>query len=203
MLDSALFAHNKIKGDAVKLKVQDLSVSKPKEITFTGNESWLKTLYTLYGQSPSGSSSKTLHGKVILHRVDEYYLQITGSWSFNLLVDCGRCAEEIPLPLSDTLDLQVKVTVPKHTRTQEPRELDLTENDFQHSVSLDGYIDLFDILNESISFKNPMCAVPIQDVQGNCTQCGVSRKSSCVYSSSSKETTKTSAFSKLKSLETT
>ena len=102
--------------------------------------------------------------------------RVTGRAVTRLQLECGRCLDEIEVPVDARFELRY---VPQSDAADEAdREID--EDDLATSVYRDGSLDVIDMLREQFQLALPMKPLCADTCRGLCPECGANlNKNAC------------------------
>lgn len=105
-----------------------------------------------------GVASATVEGSVV----------VRGSWKTVVLHECGRCLEELRVPVERPLTLAYVADEGREGVVDSPASADERVLD-----GGSGALSLDDALREEVLLAVPRYLVPGEDDEGRCTRCGV------------------------------
>jgi len=163
----------------MRLGICDLAVSKPKTLTLSGSESWLRAI----AQSLLNSSTSEAHpitGQLTLRLDAAGFVYGIGELQHRTYQTCSRCRQEVEIPL----DVAVSVRWRPPFEFNAPRELALSAEDLDDYFIEHDAVDLEQLVIDSLQ-----CALPDQtpshkdekDVHTICDVNGLESSSSLVY----------------------
>ena len=166
------------------MKIKAASLIKPQTVTIQGHEPWLESIYATF---VSGPTPARLTGELTLTPNTAGFVRVTGSISYTPLVDCSRCAEAIPWPINETIDVSFRPAKSRDNadlQAHSQKEYLLSREDLDEYVMERGELDLEELINDTVQMTIPLQTVPV--VQGesgasNCGICGIDLDQDQVY----------------------
>ncbi|MDD9950218.1 MAG: YceD family protein [Zetaproteobacteria bacterium] len=165
----------------MKISIENLKENQPLSISVRGDEAWLAPLYASF--SCVDEAEKPLcKGEIHLNSF-ENFIEISGSFHFVPMLDCGRCAESIPWVLQGNIGLTVDTSPAALQRAKEDLDdLEISDaNLADFPLGPDLTIDLAEIMEESVSMAMPVVSTPERDTKGRCLVCQKDCNISQVY----------------------
>ena len=99
-------------------------------------------------------------------------VEVDGSLSTVVRLDCGRCLQSFAMPLSSAFVLTYTHRKPEHSDTH-PAELELTAEDIGLTYFTGEEINLKNEIQEQVVLAFPFRALCKPDCRGLCPSCGV------------------------------
>jgi uncharacterized protein len=103
-----------------------------------------------------------------VEKVSTGVFRVQGRATTRLTLECGRCLDEIELPVDARFELRY---VP-HADDQGEPEREIVEDDLTVSVYREGTLDVIDMLREQFELALPMKPLCAESCRGLCPECG-------------------------------
>ena len=94
--------------------------------------------------------------------------RVTGRATTRLALECGRCLDEIEVPVDARFELRY---VPQ-PEAEGDTEREIEEDDLTTSFYREGTLDVVDMLREQFQLALPMKPLCAESCQGLCPECG-------------------------------
>jgi len=95
--------------------------------------------------------------------------RVTGRATTRLAMQCGRCLEDIELPIDAGFELRY---VPQAENSADEPEREIAEDDLTTAFYREGAIDVIEMLREQFVLALPMKPLCAQACRGLCPACG-------------------------------
>lgn len=138
----------------MQIRVAELNTQKPKTITLTGEESWLKSIAANLNETSDHSKTNPVTGSLTLRMDSAGFVHGTGMLFHEVLRICGRCSHPTSFPLN--ADVSVRWRPPFTTHV--PRDISLTAEDLDVYFIENDRIDI-----EQVVLDTLQCALPDVD----------------------------------------
>jgi uncharacterized metal-binding protein YceD (DUF177 family) len=166
------------------MKIKASSLIKPQTLSIQGDEPWLESIYESFVAGPTPAR---LTGELTLTPNTAGFVRVKGEISYTPLVDCSRCAEAIPWPINETIDVMFRPAKSRDNadlQAHSQKEYLLSREDLDDYVMDKGELDLEELINDTVQMTIPLQTVPV--VQGesgssNCGICGIDLDRDQVY----------------------
>lgn len=144
----------------MKLDIEQLELDKETSIKIDGRQAWLDGLYTQF-KGPKGSQAQLVEAEFHITRLEDYVL-VHGQIDYTAHVNCSRCNELSPFPISEQLNLTF---IPQGR--QLPVEKDLSEDELDECFLKDNKLDLEQLISDTVILAIPQQFIP-DDSSHNC-----------------------------------
>jgi uncharacterized protein len=111
------------------------------------------------------------HLRAHVELVDDTTVHVRGRLSATVDLECGRCLERYPVPLSQELDLFYLPRATERPQDQE-EEVEIGDHDVVVGYYDDDRLDLGDVVREQIFLSLPFKRLCREDCRGLCPTCG-------------------------------
>jgi len=146
------------------------------KIAVQGLEPWLDKIYATF-PVPSGKPKPLIQASVALTRNElTGDVEASGQLTFTPFVNCSRCAEFIPWPVTTDLNARFLNKAPPDGGVADLDEEALDEYYFQGDT-----LDIEPLLNERIQMAVPMQTIRLSDDKTSCLDCGLTVGDDRVY----------------------
>ena len=106
--------------------------------------------------------------------------RVTGRAITRLALECGRCLDEMEVPVDARFDLRY---VPQ-VENRGDAEREIAEDDLSTSFYRDGTLDVIDMLREQFQLALPMKPLCAESCRGLCLECGANlNRTNCGHES--------------------
>lgn len=178
----------------MKIKVADLK--EPLVVKVSGNEDWLKTIYS-YFPAPKETNAPLIQSELTITAKGYGIVEVQGNITYSPFIECSRCAE----PLQWSIHRDVELMYRELPENESPRERELTLKDMDDFYVRDGLIDLELIINEEIQLEIPGTTVPKDSEGRGCTVCTEQAEKGGTTYSTPEHTERENPFAVLKNLK--
>ena len=141
-------------------------------LVLLGNEEWLREIYASFP-----ASDKVLTGRLKVVPTHDRQVEVVGDLSYEPLVNCSRCWDEIVCPLR----VKFKACYRQQTRRKLPKTTVLRKEDLDAYYYDGERIDLAALINEHVQLALPDCTVPADEDGSACGHCHRDLRNSLVY----------------------
>ena len=177
------------------MKIALNSFASALDLQLVGDEPWLEKIYKDFC-----TGSSRIQGSLTIQRDASGGAMISGHIQFIPMVDCGRCAKSVAMPLA------VNIKARFHPESENPeradnwkRERNLSRDDLDAYYIDSGMIDVEEVVNDAIHTATPDSYVPTSDDGNRCLVCRCDLSSPHVFGKEH-ENEKPSPFASLKRL---
>ena len=166
------------------MKIKTSSLVKPQTVSIQGDEPWLESIYTSFVE---GATPARLTGQLTLTPDTAGFGRVKGEISYTPLVDCSRCAEAIPWPINEKIDVLFRPAKSRDNaelQAHSQKEYLLAREDLDDYVMDNGQLDLEELINDTVQMTIPLQTVPVVEGElgsSNCGICGIDLEQDQVY----------------------
>ncbi|MBQ48181.1 MAG: hypothetical protein CMP10_12165 [Zetaproteobacteria bacterium] len=174
------------------MKVQIDKIIDKLDISISGKEDWLKTIYSLFS-CPNGSEQPKINGNISINRIEYDRFEVSLKLQFTPWVDCSRCSVPIQWPINKKLSALFR----PETEQNNSKEYDLNIEELDYYFIENGQIDIELLLNEMVQMSLPTQLIR-QNRNDECLVCGIDVGTKIIHES--KKSNDESPFAALKKL---
>ena len=95
--------------------------------------------------------------------------RVSGRAVTRLLLDCGRCLDEVEVPVDARFELRY---MPEEPATAPVSEHEIRDDDLTTSFYREGTLDVIEMLREQFQLALPMKPLCAESCRGLCPECG-------------------------------
>lgn len=166
-------------------------------VAIRGDEPWLAPVQISLQESDVLADSK-ITGEIHFRKDSAGFVYGNGNIKYTPMLSCSRCATDIPWPLDATFS----ATWRPPFESVMPREIALSAEDLDIYFTVDGKINLQELVNDVLHFELPEQVLVQKEDSDDCGICGVNLLEPLVYGNN-EPLESPSPFAALKNLKIT